>query len=139
MSTYREPLRDTILRNGAVALVAGAVFARFQRGIARWPAATLLMIWPSFGGHWVEVFFLNVLRPRLPSTRAVQIVARLAFWFLAGAVLGICMRLTAQEAGFALLRRLDWWVAGLAFVLIELVAHLAVAVRGKPNFYDARG
>ena len=62
---YREPLRITMLRTGMIAIVAGAGLARWWGGLARWPVATLLVLWPSFGGHWVEVWFLNWLRPRL--------------------------------------------------------------------------
>ena len=35
------------------------------------------MLWPSLGGHWVELWFLNWLRPRLPVARGAQIVTRL--------------------------------------------------------------
>src|SRR2546423_515949 len=65
---YQEPLRFTMLRTGMIAIVVGAVLARLWGGLARWPMATLLVLWPSFGGHWVEVWFLNWLRPRLSVT-----------------------------------------------------------------------
>ncbi len=32
-----------------------------------------------------------------------------------------------------------WWLGGLAFIGIELVAHLALLLRGRPSFYDGRG
>ena len=66
---YRESLRTMMWRTGVIAVVAGAVLARFWVGVARWPMATSLVLWPSFGGHWVEIWFLNCLRPRL-SNRA---------------------------------------------------------------------
>ena len=48
----REPLRITMLRTGLIAIVVGAVLARFWGGLARWPLTTLLVLWASFGGHW---------------------------------------------------------------------------------------
>ena len=137
---YREPLRTTLLRTGMIAIVAGAVIAGFHGGLARWPFYTLLVLWPSFGGHWVEVWFLNWLRPRLPSARSVQVAARVAVWFVGGIVLALGMRLTATAlAGFRPRHGPAWWIAGVAFIGVELVAHLGMRLLGRPGFYDGRG
>jgi hypothetical protein len=32
-----------------------------------------------------------------------------------------------------------WWLGGLVFIGIELVAHLVLRLRGRPNFYNGRG
>lgn len=145
---YREPLRTTLLRTGTIALIAGAVLASVWRGpgrggLARWPIATLLVLWPSFGGHWVDVCFLNWLRPRLPRARPAQIAARLAVWFLGGAALALAMALTAIALpGFRPPHRPALWLAGLgglAFIGIELVAHLVLQLRGRSSFYNGRG
>jgi hypothetical protein len=128
------------LRTIVIALVVGAVIARWRGGFARWPLATLLALWPSLGGHWVEVFFLNVLRPRLSVNRAVQAAARLAVWFVGGSILASCLVLTA--VALEGLQPAPWtasWLGGIAFVGIELVAHLALLLRGRPSFYDGRG
>ena len=80
---YRKPLRATLMRTGVIALVIGAVLARLwagPAGLARWPAGALLALWPALGGHVVELWFLNVARPRrvhgtdlqLPAFRAEQ-------------------------------------------------------------------
>jgi hypothetical protein len=136
---YREPLRTTLMRTGMIALIGGAVLAHWWGGLARWPMATLLLLWPSFGGHWVELWFLNWLRPRLPSARAVQVAARLATWFVGGIGLAIGVRLTAITLpGSRPIRWPAWWVGGLAFIGIELVVHLALQLRGRPRFYNGR-
>jgi hypothetical protein len=135
---YREPLRITLFRTAMIAIVVGAVVARFWGGLARWPIATLLLLWPAFGGHWVEVWFLNWLRPRLSVSRGVQVTARVGAWFFGGAVLAIGMTLTAKAlTGFPLSP--SWWLGGLAFIGIELIAHFALLLRGRPTFYDGRG
>src|SRR5437867_13433944 len=115
---YREPLRVTLVRTITMALVLGALLARlWGGGLRRWPIATLLMLWPSFGGHWVEIFFLNWLRPRLSSSRAVQVAARLAVWFVGGAFLALGMILTAIAlAGFPSPRSPAWCAGRLAFI-----------------------
>src|SRR5271165_1408257 len=122
---YREPLRNTVLRTGIIAIVLGAVIAQFGRGPGRWWIAILLALWPSFGGHWVEVWFLNWLRPRLSFARGVQVLARVGVWFVGGTGLALGMGLTALAlAGFRPAHWPTWWLGGLAFIGIELAAHL---------------
>jgi hypothetical protein len=137
---FREPLRITMLRTGVIAIVVGAVLARSWSGLARWPLATLLVLWPSFGGHWVEVRFLNGLSPRLSVARGVQVAARVGVWFVGGAGLAIGMGLTAMAlAGFRPSHWPAWWLGGLAFIGIERVAHLVLQLHGRPSFYNGRG
>jgi hypothetical protein len=137
---YREPLRVTVVRTGVIALVIGAVLAWRWGGMARWPMATLLLLWPSFGGHWVEIWFLNRLRPRLPVARAVQVGARVGVWFVGGIILAVGMRLTAMAlGGLRPVRWPAWWIGGLGFIGIELAVHLVLQLRGRPNFYNGRG
>ena len=137
---FREPLPVTLLRTGTIAIVVGAVLAQFWGGLARWPMATLLVLWPSLGGHWVELWFLNWLRPRLSAARRVQVAARVGVWFVGGIGLAIGMGLTATAiGGFRLARWPAWWLGGLAFIGIELVAHLVLQLRGRPSFFNGRG
>jgi hypothetical protein len=102
--------------------------------------ATLLVLWPSFGGHWVEIFFLNWLRPRVSAARGVQVAARIGAWFVGGVVLAMGMWLTARVLGgfHPALWRL-WWIGGVGFIGVELVAHLGLHLRGRPSFYNGRG
>ena len=137
---YKEPLRNTLVRTGAIALVVGAVLSLPYTGLSHWSIATLLALWPSLGGHWVELWFLNYLRPRLPVAPAVQVGVRLGLWFVGGIGLALGMRMTAMALAGS--QRTDWpawWLAGLAFIGIELAAHLALQLRGRPSFYNRRG
>jgi hypothetical protein len=135
----REPLRDTLLRNGIIAISIGFVLALLWGGLARWPIASLLALWPSLGGHWLEVWFLNRLRHRLPAARTVQTASRVVVWFMGGTGLAIGIALTAMALGIRLAHWPPWWLAGAAFIGIELVAHLALQARGRPSFYNGRG
>lgn len=137
---FREPLRATLARTVTIAIVVGALVAPSAGGLRAWPVISLLALWPSFGGHWVELAFLNYLRPRLPATRHVQRGARLLFWFAGGMILVLGVRVTAM-----LLRvphRVEFLTlatAGIAFIVIELIAHTALHLRGRPSFYNGLG
>lgn len=137
---YREPFRVTLTRTVSIALVAGAAVAVAAGGVRLWPAYSLLMLWPAFGGHWIDLLFLNGLRPRLPSNRLIHQLSRLFVWFVGGVALAAGLQLTAR----ALFDRptlfwLTWGIAGAAFVGIELVTHAALHLRGRPSFYNGLG
>jgi hypothetical protein len=98
------------------------------------------MLWPSFGGHWLEVWYLNWLRPRLPSAPNGQRLARLGTWFLGGCLLAVGMVLTGRAIdGIRLSRWPAWWFAGVVFIGVELVAHAGLQARGRPSFFNGRG
>jgi hypothetical protein len=135
----------TLSRTGAIALGVGALVARPWGGgawLARCGLAALLMLWPALGGHFVEVWFLNRLRPRISPARGAQVATRLVIWFIGGAALSLGMAATAAALG---VRRSPstWaqlgWIGGLGLIGIELIAHLVLWARGRRNFYDGRG
>jgi hypothetical protein len=137
---YREPLRATLLRTLTIAAIAAAALVLGRGGLARWPVAFVVMLWPALGGHYVELAFLNGLRPRLPDSRYLQAVVRLGVWFAGGVVLMFAMKVT----GFALALIQghawpEWWVGGIAFAAIELVVHSALQMLGRPSFFNGRG
>jgi hypothetical protein len=137
---YQEPVVETLVRNVALALIIGGVVAWRVGRLSLWPAAAALALWFTLGGHLIEVWFLNSLRHRIPRERATQIAARVVLWFVAGVVLAQCVLATMRVVGMVqnvTFRR--WWLPGLVFVLVELVAHLALVARRRPNFYDGAG
>jgi hypothetical protein len=145
-----EPLWRTLRRTATIALVIGIVLARpwvGDGGLMRWLVATVIALLPAFGGHYVELAYLNGLRPRLPSSHFIRSVARLATWFVGGALITICMMLTASvlaRVGTAnLLSHRPLWrvpvAGGIAFIAIEFVVHVIMQLRGAPSFYNGRG
>ena len=138
---YREPLRVTLTRTISIALIASLLVIRpLGGGVVGWLIGVLLMLWPSFGGHWVDLWFLNWLRPRISAARAAQVAARLAVWFVGGIGLALGMCLTAMVLiHFQPARWPPLWLGGLAFIGIELVAQLVLHLRGRPSFFNGRG
>jgi len=136
----REPLRVTLTRTLGVALIVGGVIAWRRGDLARWPVVSTLVLWPSLGGHVVERWYLGALRPRLPSSAGIRFLARIATWFVGGVMLGLGMAVTAVAlAGMTRIPWGLWWLAGLAFAAIELIAHVLLRLVGRPSLFDGRG
>jgi hypothetical protein len=131
-----EPLQVTLVRTGGIALVVGLVAAVVQHQSSSWPHWTVFALWFTFGGHWVELFYLNRLRPRLALTRSAQVTGRLLIWLVGGTLLMIGARITASALGTPSMRLPPWWLGGAAFVCLELLVHALLQLRGQPNFYN---
>ena len=84
---FEEPLWKTLVRNVGIAAAVGAVLALSRRRLSSAGLFTILALWFTLGGHYIEVLFLNVVRGQLPKTRRTQVIARLAVWFVGGCVL----------------------------------------------------
>jgi hypothetical protein len=100
---------------------------------------TLLALWPSLGGHFVEIAFLDGVRPWLPGARLVQASARLVWWLAGGALLCVALIATAHALPVVAPPWHRWWIGAPIFVGIELAAHATLALRGLPSFYRGDG
>lgn len=136
---FTEPWRTTARRTGAIALAIGLGVGLYQRSLAAVPVTTVIALWFTLGGHFVELFIRNYLGRVVGGSGRVQAVARLVYWFVGGAVL-----YAGALATWAIVTRRGavawpWWAAGLGFVALELLVHLFLYSRGQPSFYDGRG
>ena len=134
-----EPFYRTLARNLAIAVVVATVFAFVRHDLSRFLPIVVLALWPSLGGHYIEVAFVNVLRDRIPQGDFAQAVSRLLVWFLGGVLLYCGMALSSRVLP---LRPLPFGLCvwgGLLFVGLELAVHLLLAVRSLDSFYNRRG
>jgi hypothetical protein len=135
---YHEPILVTLRRTGLIGLVVGLVIALLQGQPSTWLHWTAFALWFSFGGHWVEVFFLNWLRPRLRPARWAQIAGRLLTWLVGGTLLMVAARFTVLSLGTPAVRLPPWWLGGPVFLVLELLIHTLPQLRGQQNFYNGR-
>jgi hypothetical protein len=134
-----EPFARMLTRNVTIAVVAGVVIAAVGRAPFLALPGTLLALWPSLGGHFVEIAFLDGVRPRLPRVPLAQASARLAWWLAGGALLGVALIATAHALQFAAPPWRWWWMGAPIFVCIELAVHATLALRGRSSFYSGDG
>ena len=109
---------------------AGPILRRAGPLAAGDPLGALVFVRGPLGGSLIPQL---AARPRLSMAGGVQGAARLAVWFVGGIGLAIGMRLTAMALGsFRMARWPAWWIAGLGFIGIELVADLPYSCAGGP-------
>ena len=136
---FEEPFRRTLARNVAIAAVAGLAFALESHDPRVLLPAAALALWFSLGGHYVELAFLNGIRPRLTEGRLPRALVRLLVWSGGGVVLYAGAAATARVLPIARPPFRLWWLGSVLFVGLELVVHATLAIRRRPSFYDGRG
>ena len=136
---FLEPFGRTLARNAIIAVVVATVFALVQHRLSLIGPVALLALWFSLGGHYVEVIFLNGVRPRIPAVRTIQSLVRILIWICGGILLYWGMALTARVLPVRDASLAFWWSGGLILTAVELVAHAFLALRSLPNFYSGEG
>ena len=115
---------------------SGFLVARFRLGMNHYLLAVLIVLWFSVGGHFVEIFFLNWMRERIPSaapqlgdTGAVVLVRR----WRAARPLGMAWTASVGDATARgdsvarVRRRRHFWPSS---------SRTARYLRGRPSFYN---
>jgi hypothetical protein len=136
---FSEPWRSTAWRTGSLALMVGVVAGLRSRQLVIVPLATALALWFTLGGHFLELFFRNRLRQHFGARAPIQILARVLFWFLGGALLFAGAMATRALLTGRTAVPVSWWLAGIAFVGAELLVHLGLHLLGRANLYDGQG
>src|SRR5262245_58939558 len=137
--TDEESFPRMVVRNVAIATAVSAAVTLPRHDYKSFLPVAALALWPSFGGHYVEMAFDNAVRSRISQGRLIQAAARLLVWFVGGVLLYMCMVVTSRFLPIRALPPGLWWCGGFVFVGIELVVHTILAMRGRPNFYNGRG
>jgi len=136
---FAEPWRNTALRTGSLALAIGIGVGLYRRQFSIIPITTLLALWFTLGGHYLEVMFRNQLQQRITPQALVLASSRLAFWFVGGSALYAAALATRTALTGRGAVSWPWWTGGLGFVGVELVIHLLLQARGLPSLYNGRG
>jgi hypothetical protein len=144
---YSEAFYATLRRTVAIAVILGSILfglytltAPAGNGRAlNWFSWVVAVFWFSFGGHWVELFYLNWLRMKLPVNRAVETAVRLLVWYIGGCFLFAGMQYSSAALGNRCLLPFTWWFGGIFFIIAELAVHLILLLLKRRNFYSGEG
>jgi hypothetical protein len=139
---YRESFVATLRRTVAIALVLTTIFSliypRQESFWLFWLRAFPAIFWFPFGGHYVELAYLNLLRIRRPWVHRHRIVGRLLCWFIGGLPLGLGCWWTWIAVGAKPDFTLPFWWGMPFFVVAEFIVHAFLSLQGLPSFWNGR-
>jgi len=138
-----EPFLQTIIRT----IITTTIIAIILLLVHLFPAGdksklTLFeMIWAMvfcilFGGHWLELVFINYIKFALPKNIFLWYGTRIVYWFLCAIPLFYLMNFVANLFSYQAGHLGGWWVFGLFYIGIQLVMHAIMQIRVKKSFYN---
>jgi hypothetical protein len=99
------------------------------------------MIWSVvfcivFGGHWLELMFINYIKFAIPKNILLLYFIRIAYWFLCSIPLffmaNLINNLFSRKTGHLG----HWWTFGFFYIGIQLLMHAIMQIRFKKSFYN---
>ena len=89
-----------------------------------------------FGGHWLELVFINQVKFVLPKNILLLYLIRIGYWFLcsiplfflANSITNLFSHKTGQLG--------HWWIFGFFYIGIQLFMHGIMHIRFKKSFYN---
>ena len=99
------------------------------------------MIWTAifcivFGGHWLELLFINYLKFALPKSILVLYFTRIAYWFLCSIPLFFMADLMINLFSDKAAHLGHWWTFGFFYIGIQLIMQAIMHIRYKKSFYN---
>jgi len=89
-----------------------------------------------FGGHWLELIFINYIKFGLPNNIALLYLVRIAYWFFSSIPLFIIANFVADLFTHGARPLGQWWAFGLIYIGIELIMYLIMYIKMKKSFYN---
>ena len=89
-----------------------------------------------FGGHWLELFFVNKIKFVLPKDIFVLYSVRIFYWFLCSIPLFALATLVNNFLSQGTRHLGEWWQFGLLYIGIQLAMYAIMQIRFKKSFYN---
>ncbi|MDB5133238.1 MAG: hypothetical protein JWR02_2987 [Mucilaginibacter sp.] len=99
------------------------------------------MIWSIvfcivFGGHWLELVFVNQIKFALPKNIVLLYFIRIGYWFLCSIPLFFIANLINDLFSHKTGQLGHWWAFGCFYIVIQLLMHAIMHIRFKKSFYN---
>lgn len=136
---FIQTVRRTIITTTIIAIIL------FWAGI--FPAGEInklpvfCIIWSAafcivFGGHWLELLFINHIKFILPKKILYLYIIRIVFWFLCSIPLFAVANLVSNLLSHKTAHLAHWWAFGLLYICIQLLMYSIMHMRFKKSFYN---
>ena len=140
-----EPFRRTLIRTTLTGLAVSIAFSFGQLKNApgfnsKFSILFITFIYIGgvivFIGHYTELFFINYLRFNFSPKYIIQISIRIIYWYVSGCILYNSAMLLRGLLEHKDLFAGNWYLGGIYFIGIELVANLLMQVMIKKSFWN---
>jgi len=140
---YHESFTQTIVRTIVTTTLIAVIlyFLHLFPGHELSQVSKFEMIWLAvfcivFGGHWLELLFINYIKFKLPKNILLLYLTRIVYWYLCAIPLffsaGIVVELFLHNSTF----RAHLKPIGFFYIGIQLVMHAIMQARIKKSFYN---
>ncbi|MDB5124570.1 MAG: hypothetical protein JWP94_2699 [Mucilaginibacter sp.] len=89
-----------------------------------------------FGGHWLELVFINQVKFALPKNIVLLYFIRIGYWFLCSIPLFFIANLINDLFSHKTEQLGHWWAFGFFYNGIQLLMHAIMHIRFKKSFYN---
>jgi len=89
-----------------------------------------------FGGHWLELLFIDQIKFSLPKNILMLYFIRIAYWFLCSIPLFFMADLIIKLFSNNTAHLGHWWTFGFFYIGIQLLMHAIMHIRFKKSFYN---
>jgi hypothetical protein len=138
-----EPFAQTIIRTIVTTTIIAVIlyWAHIFPSGGRSKLSIFEMIWSAvfcivFGGHWLELIFINRLKFALPQSILLLYFVRIAYWFLCSIPLFFAAELIANLFSDNTVYLGHRWMFGFFYIGIQLIMHAIMQIRFKKSFYN---
>lgn len=140
---YHEPFLQTVKRTiitttiiAAIITFAGVFPAGGKSKLVLFGISWAMVFCIVFGGHWLELLFINYIKFVLPKNIIVLYLVRMAYWFLSSIPLFIVAGQVANLFSGETVHIGRWWAFGLIYIGIELFMYAMMQIKTKKSFYN---
>lgn len=89
-----------------------------------------------FGGHWLELMFINQIKFALSKNIVLLYFIRIGYWFLCSIPLFFIANLINDLFSHKTGHLGHWWTFGFFYIGIQLLMHAIMHMRFKKSFYN---
>ena len=137
------PFIQTVIRTIITTTIIAVIlyFSRVFPSGGQSKQVVFAMIWSAvfcivFGGHWLELLYINYLKFALPKNIWLLYFTRIVYWFLCAIPLLFVAELVVNLVSDQKIHLGQWWKFGFFYIGIELFMHAIMQTRFKKSFYN---
>ena len=140
---FHEPILHVLLRTSLTAVILASIFnykelfagdfSSKMKLLGIESAATMCFV---FGGHWLEIFFINFLKNYLPKNLFVLYPVRIAYWYISAIPLYFLYHYVSNFLTGKNYEIGNWWMIGITYIFIEMVMYGILFLLMRKSFWN---